>query len=326
MYCYKKANLCDIMPSPFLYYYLSLHPNWKALKMIKLTTYKKIDYPLSDVVACLVFQILAIILLKLLAGTFGMTEAICVVLAYVAYISVFGYNMMSYFFQDKPTIALAALLSYIALGIRCSTVSFYILDYVNQQALALWLRQWGINVTSADAGMIGLIILLTIGISVQVLGFFLYYRLTFLRQNKKAIYVLCLAATTLLTALCYLPELDDISLIFMLSTLRAMAFAPTIPLLWEMAEDAADNKKLYSYRVTSTVKVGVGLGTLVTGLILLSFGYASSSPDILSWWNTIQAIRWLSSIIPALFFASSIAIILLYPVQYRPARSASLPL
>lgn len=282
------------------------------MNMTKFTTHKTVDYSLSDVVACLVFQILTVVLLKLIADTFGMIETIFAAVAYIASVVIFGCNIITYFFLDRPAIALTTLFTYTALGIRCSTISFYFHDYINQQALAVWLHQLGINVIRADASTIGLIIFITIGICVQVLGISLLNFLMPKQLKKKEIYVSCLAATALLTVLCYLPQPDDISLIFILSMVKSLVFAPTIPLLCAMTSNVEDRTKLSSFSILSTIKIGMGLGSALTGIFLFSFGYASFTHDIMSWY-TIQGIRWLSSLIPALFFVFSIAIILLYP-------------
>lgn len=282
--------------------------------MTKFTTRKTIDYPLSDVVACLVFQILAVVLLKLIADTYGMAEAMYAVIAFVIFQSVCRGNMISQFLMNKPAIALATLYTFIAIGIRCITIGYYLQDYVNQQALATWLKHWGIMVAHKDAYTAGLLLLMVLSVVMQILGIILITIFMPKQIRKENLYIYFVTATALLTALCYMPQPDDISLIFLLSMLKSLTYAPTIPLFWLIACNTKVMKygsPFFSYSVTSTIKLGLGLSGVLTGLLLISFGYFSKY-DVLSW-HTIQGIRWLSSIIPAIILVLSMAIVWLYP-------------
>lgn len=286
----------------------------RTMNIGKVTTGKRIDYSLSEVVANLAYQFLMIFLVKLVADTFSIAEAMYAVLAFIMFQTVCRGNMISHFLMNKPAIALATLCTFIALGIRCIAIGYYFQDYVNQQALTTWLSQWGFTVARGEAYTTGLLLFMALSLVMQVLGIILFTIFMPKHIRKEELYIYCLAATALLTALCYMPQSDDISLIFLLSMIKSLVYAPTIPLLWMMACHAYDGEygtPSRSYSVTSTIKLGLGLSGALTGLLLLSFGY-SSKFDVLSW-HTIQGIRWLSSMIPAMLFMISIAIMLLYP-------------
>ena len=298
------------------------------MDITKVTTQKSADYSLGDVIANLVFQLMMVLLLKYVADTFGMTEAICAALTYVIFIIFGGHNIIIYFYLHKPAIALITVFTYMALGIRCSTISYYFHDYVDQQALTVWLNQWGADVMRKDAYIVGLSTFMAFGAIGQILGTFLTLFIN-RRYKEQNVYIWCLIATALLTGLCYMPQPDDITLIYLLSLLKSVAYAPTIPLLWIITCKVADDVKMPSHRyetvfwfcgIRSAIKVGLGLGAVIAGLLLFSFSYTSVTYDALSW-QTIQAIRWTSSIIPALLFAFSAGVLMVYPIAKSHDRS-----
>lgn len=268
--------------------------------MKKNTTLVTICYPFGEISGSLLFQILTVFLLKIIADTFGMTEAIFAAMAYVVIITVCGYSMIHYFIKNNLNVALATLMTYIALGVRCSSLGFYFQDYIDQQTLTTWINQWGLNISREDAYVTGLAVLVVIGSLMQFLSIILFSLFLEKHENKRVTSMLCLMVTAFLTALCYLPQPDDVTIIYLVSMLKSIAFAPIVPLLWTMASGFSE--------VTSVMKIGLGIGGALAALLLLCFGYVSVTADVLSW-HTVQSIRWVSSILPALLFISGLAIL-----------------
>lgn len=288
------------------------------MKKKKITIVENIGYSIGDISGNLLFQILMVVLLKIISDAIGMTGAVYASIAYVVIVAVCGYCVIPYFFRKKPIIAISTLFTYVATGVRYSSLGFYFQDYVNPQVLTGWMNQWGISVSREDAFTTGLAVFMVLGAIMQFLGVFLFSLFWEKHGKNKEVYFLCLIITAFLTAICYLPQPDDITLIYLVSMMKSLTFAPTVPLLWAMTHNMVDGKE-YSlnchptgfrfFGVTSFMKAGLGLGGALTGMLLLYFGYVTVTVDALSW-HTIQSIRWVSSIIPALLYAFGGIIIL----------------
>ena len=239
-------------------------------------------------------------------------------------------------FSDVPWRAMfvLTLFVFITLAVWGSAMSFYFQDYADQQSLAHFLQRMGFDVTAEEAYGVGFSLFNTVGALVQFVGVILLSNYLAARFGKRETFVVCLALTALFTALFYLPQPDDISLMFVLCVLKSLAYAPTVPLLWAMIGDVADHVEYRSHRratgfcfsgVVFALKAGLGLGGAFAGLLLSAFGYVSGSGDVQSW-TAVQGIRWVASIIPALLFAVGVVALLFYPItkQFNERMQAEL--
>ncbi len=135
--------------------------------------------------------------------------------------------------------------------------------------------------------------------------------------------MVCLSLTAFLTALIYIPSPTDVSLIFVLNILKSLAYAPTVPLLWAMIGDVADHIEYENYRratgfcfsgITLALKVGLGLGGAIAGMIISMFGYVSGGEAYQNE-TAMEGIRIVSSIVPAILFGVGVVALYFYPIS-----------
>jgi Na+/melibiose symporter-like transporter len=105
--------------------------------------------------------------------------------------------------------------------------------------------------------------------------------------------------------------------------IRALTYAPTIPLIWAMFADVADYSEWKTGRRTIGVifatilfglKTGLSLGGFAAGWLLSGYGYkpnAAQAPEAL------QGIRMTISIYPAILFLIVIACLVCYKIGKR---------
>jgi GPH family glycoside/pentoside/hexuronide:cation symporter len=146
--------------------------------------------------------------------------------------------------------------------------------------------------------------------------------------------VVCLSLTALFTALFYIPSPTDVSLLFTLNFLRSLAYAPTIPLLWAMIGDVADHIEYENHRratgfcfsgIVLALKLGLGFGGAIAGIIISMFGYVSGDSYIQDD-SALEGIRLVSSIIPAILFGVGVLALHFYPItkEYNENMQAEL--
>ena len=270
-------------------------------------------YSLSDVAINLVFQILVIFLLKFAAEFVGMSIAVYAAFAYLALLIFSRWSISPYFNKNRPSdahherrvslkskplrvITLVTLLIYISLGIRCAALSFYFYDYASQQVLTTFI------LVSALAQLAGVVL-------------YLYFQKK--GYGDMTMFALCLILIALFTMLFYIPQPNDIELMFMLCILTSLIYGATVPMLWDIVSSVADDiefstkLRTISFSFSATVfalKAGLAIGIAITGLTLIVSGYVSETNTLQSW-SVIQGIRWASSILPALFIVAAIAIL-----------------
>ena len=102
-----------------------------------------------------------------------------------------------------------------------------------------------------------------------------------------------------------------------------MAYAPTVPLLWAMVADVADHIEYENHRratgfcfsgIIMALKVGLGTGGAIAGIIISAFGYVSGNVSIQNETAT-EGIRLVSSIVPAIMFGIGVLALHFYPIS-----------
>jgi GPH family glycoside/pentoside/hexuronide:cation symporter len=160
------------------------------------------------------------------------------------------------------------------------------------------------------------------GAIVQFLGVILLSRYLANKYGKKKVFMVCLSLTTFFTALFYIPSPTDVSLLFALNFMKSLAYAPTVPLLWAMIGDVADHIEYENYRratgfcfsgIVMALKVGLGLGGALAGIIISAFGYQSGNVAVQNE-SAMEGIRLASSIIPAVLFGVGVIALYFYPI------------
>ena len=223
---------------------------------------------------------------------------------------------------------------FITLAMWSSAMSFYFQYNVDQKSLFDFLRVFRLVDSIEDAYAVGFSLFNIVAAIVQFIGVITLSRYLANKYGKKKVFMVCLTLTAFFTFLFYLPSPTDVGLLFVLNILKSLSYAPTIPLLWAMIADVADHIEYESYRratgfcfsgITMALKVGLGLGGAVAGVIISAFGYQPGSVSIQNE-SAMEGIRLVSSIVPALLFCVGIAALYLYPItkEYNENMQAEL--
>ena len=239
-------------------------------------------------------------------------------------------------FSDIPWSALFLLTFalFITLAMWSSAMSFYFQYNVDQKSLYDFLRVFKLVDSIDDAYAVGFSLFNIVAAVVQFIGVITLSRYLANKYGKKKVFIVCLTLTTFFTFLFYLPSPTDVGLLFVLNIMKSLSYAPTIPLLWAMIADVADHIEYENYRratgfcfsgITAALKVGLGLGGAVAGIIISAFGYQPGSVSIQNE-SAMEGIRLVSSIVPALLFCVGIAALYLYPItkEYNENMQAEL--
>jgi len=223
---------------------------------------------------------------------------------------------------------------FITLAMWSSAMSFYFQYNVDQKSLYDFLRIFKLVDSIEDSYAVGFSFFNVIAAIVQFIGVITLSRYLANKYGKKKVFIVCLTLTAFFTFLFYLPSPTDVGLLFVLNILKSLSYAPTIPLLWAMIADVADHIEYENYRratgfcfsgITVALKVGLGLGGAVAGVIISAFGYQPGSVSIQNE-SAMEGIRLVSSIVPALLFCVGIAALYLYPItkEYNENMQAEL--
>jgi Na+/melibiose symporter-like transporter len=141
-----------------------------------------------------------------------------------------------------------------------------------------------------------------------------------MRFGKKAVGLVCFALTTLFVGAFILLPADAIAATYALEWMRALAYAPTIPLIWAMFADVADYGEWTSSRRTTGVvfatilfalKAGLSLGGALAGWLLSGYGYVANVEQTP---RALLGIRLTVSVYPALFLVIVVVALLFYQI------------
>ena len=232
------------------------------------------------------------------------------------------------------SMALLTFAIFVTLAMWGSAINFYFQYNIDQKSLQDFLNFFGLNVEQKEAYSIGFSIFNMTTAIVQFLGVICLSRYLANKYGKKKVFIVCLSLTAFFTALFYIPSPTDISLLFVLNILKSLAYAPTVPLLWAMIGDVADHIEYQNYRratgfcfsgITLALKLGLGLGGAIAGVIISMFGYVSGGEAIQNE-TAMEGIRIVSSIVPAILFGVGVIALYFYPIgkEYNESMQAEL--
>jgi GPH family glycoside/pentoside/hexuronide:cation symporter len=232
--------------------------------------------------------------------------------------------------KNGPWIAMfvITLVHFIVAAMRGGTVLYYFKYYINQDRLFHVLQVVGLT-NSADNSGLGHYLLNTFGLivnadktNVAAVGFSLFNMSSqfvtligvlcatwlSIRFGKKAVVQLGFALTTLfMAAFIFLPA-DAVGATFLLEYIRALSYAPTIPLLWAMFADVVDYAEWKTGRratgviyatIIFALKVGLSLGGAIAGRLLSAYGYQA---NVMQTDHALLGIRLTVSLYPAIFY------------------------
>jgi Na+/melibiose symporter-like transporter len=242
--------------------------------------------------------------------------------------------------KNKPWVVMffVTLCQFIVEALRGGTLVYYFKHYINPDRMFDVLQTLGLT-SQAEGGWwhsllnsFGLIInaektnVADVGYSlfsmssqfVTVIGVLCATYLC-IRFGKKAIALAGFSLAGIFMAMFMLLSSDSIGATFALEYLRAISFAPAIPLLWAMFADVADYAEWKTGRRTTGVvyatimfslKAGLSLGGAIAGWLLSAYGYV---PNVEQTAKALLGIRLTISIYPAIFYV----IIVLFLVFYQ---------
>ncbi len=250
--------------------------------------------------------------------------------------------------KNGPWIAMfiLTLAHFVVLAMRGGTLFYYFEYFVDKNRLFEVLRGLGLTTagTGASAGgmwhhllnTFGLIVdaerrnVSSVGFSlfnmssqfVQVVGVVFSTFLT-IRYGKRAVALAGFSLTTVfMAAFIFLPA-DAVGTTFILEYIRALAYAPTIPLMWAMFADVVDYAEWKTGRRTTGViyatilfalKAGLSLGGAIAGWLLSGYGYR---PNMAQTVESLFGIRMTISVYPAIFFLVVVTCLLCYKITKR---------
>ncbi len=221
------------------------------------------------------------------------------------------------------SMALLTFAIFITLSMWGSAMNFYFQHNIDQKSLYDFLSLFGLEIEQKEAYSIGYSVFNMTTAIVQFIGVVCLSRVLANKYGKKKVFMISLSLTAFFTALFYIPSPTDISLIFVLNILKSLAYAPTVPLLWAMIGDVADHIEYENYRratgfcfsgITLALKLGLGLGGAIAGVIISMFGYVSGGNAIQNE-SAMEGIRLVSSIVPAILFGVGVLALYFYPIS-----------
>jgi glycoside/pentoside/hexuronide:cation symporter, GPH family len=235
------------------------------------------------------------------------------------------------------------LFLFITLALWGSATFYYFTYYVDKNALFDFLQSLGLVTLNGEMGFgqkildaFGLIALQdrsntsSVGFSlfnmsgqlVTIIGV-LVSNVLAKRFGKKLVYLVGLFLTTVFTVGFILPPADGVGFAFTLNILKALAYGPTIPLLWAMMGDVADFAEWKTHRratgvvfagIVFALKAGLGLGGAICGWLLAGYGYM---PNAVQSEHALFGIRLTASIYPALTFGIGVIALSFYSISKK---------
>ena len=232
------------------------------------------------------------------------------------------------------SMALLTFALFITLAMWGSAMNFYFQYNIDQKSLYDFLSFFGFHIEQKEAYSLGFSLFNMTGAIVQFAGVILLSRYLANKYGKKKVFIVCLSLTAFFTALFYIPSPTDVSLLFVLNILKSLAYAPTVPLLWAMIGDVADHIEYQNYRratgfcfsgIILALKLGLGLGGAIAGVIISMFGYVSGGEAYQNE-TAMEGIRIVSSIVPAILFGVGVVALYFYPIskEYNESMQAEL--
>ena len=247
--------------------------------------------------------------------------------------------------KNGPWIAMFVLTlsHFIYVALRGGSMYYYFTYYVNKDRLFEFLDRLGLGSASADGGLwhyllntFGLIVngahsnVSSVGFSlfqmssqaVTILG---VVAATFLaiRFGKKAVALVGFSLATIFVAAFILLPADSIGATYLLEYVRALSYAPTIPLIWAMFADVADYAEWTTgRRITGIVfatilfalKAGLSLGGAIAGWLLSGYGYQANAQQTA---HALLGIRLSASLYPALFLGIVVVCVTFYKISKK---------
>ena len=247
--------------------------------------------------------------------------------------------------RNGPWIAMfiLTLAHFIMLAMRGGTLFYFFQYYLDPDRLYRFLESAGLAGGAAAGGFLhnllntfGLIVnesrsnVASVGFSlfnmgsqfVTVVGVLCSTWLS-VRYGKRAVAIAGFATTTVFMMAFYLLPPGAIGATFLLEGLRALSYAPTIPLIWAMFADVVDFSEWKTGRRATGViyatilfglKAGLSMGGAIAGWLLSAYGYRA---NVAQTPEALHGIQMTISLFPAIFFGIVLLCLKAYPIHKR---------
>ncbi|HEX3745581.1 MAG TPA: MFS transporter [Bryobacteraceae bacterium] len=231
------------------------------------------------------------------------------------------------------------LAHFAVLAMRGGTLSYYFQYYVNHDRLFDLLTTVGLANPSGHGAWsyflntFGLVVdpkhtnVASVGFSffnmssqfVTVIGVLCSTFLS-MKFGKKAVAIVGFSLTTIFMAMFAFIPPDSVGSIFLLEYVRALTYAPTIPLIWSMYADVVDYSEWKTgRRITGVIyatiifglKFGLSLGGAMAGWLLSGFGYRANAVQTP---ESLNGIRLTISLFPTVLFVVVIVCLVCYKI------------
>lgn len=245
--------------------------------------------------------------------------------------------------KNGPWIAMFVLTlsHFVFVAMRGGTMFYYFQYYVDPTRLLEFLQRVGLPQASAASPDGGHSLMNTFGLilnadrsNVASVGFSLFniasQAVTVLgvacstwlamKFGKRAVALAGFTTTTIFMAAFILLPSTSVGATYGLELIRALSYAPTIPLIWAMFADVADYAEWKTGRRTTGVvfatilfalKTGLSLGGAIAGWLLSGYGYR---PNTAQTPHALEGIRLTVSVYPAIFLAIVVVCLVFYRI------------
>jgi len=199
---------------------------------------------------------------------------------------------------------------------RGSTVAYYFKYFVRDQRLSLLGFTWDLSFEALASSF------LVSGTIVTIVGT-MCSKWFAQRLGKAQAYVIFLAVSVVSQALFYFAQPTDVLLIFGLNLIGQFVWGPVSVLQWAMYTDVADHMEWKNgRRATGLVmaaslfmlKLGLAMGGAFVVSMLGVYGFQANQEQSVA---TLQGIRLLMSVFPALFGAVAAGLMVFYPLTEK---------
>ena len=236
---------------------------------------------------------------------------------------------------NRPWVVMLALtiLVFVALALKNGMFIYYFKSYLDEAALAAFLRELGFNGLidglntvltrfhwPQDTATSGFSVFNACGILMMIVGIGFSKPLAD-RYGKRNVFGAALVVSALFLLGFYWIAPASIGLVFIAQLLHGFFYGITIPLLWAMIADVADYSEWVNHRRATALlfsamifglKAGLSIGAALVAALLSAFGYdaalASQAPA------TAAGIRLSVSVLAALPFLLGVCSLALYTI------------
>jgi glycoside/pentoside/hexuronide:cation symporter, GPH family len=243
--------------------------------------------------------------------------------------------------RNRPWIVMlmVTLLVFVTLALKGGMYIYYFKSYMQQAALADFLRDIGFNTCIAhlnaglthlglteftwpkDAATSAFSLFNALSIVMMIIGIGFSKKLGDI-FGKQLVFGGCLVLSTFFLLSFYFYTPDEVDLVFGAQMLHSLCYGVTIPLLWAMIADVADYSEWKNNRRATAIvfsatavglKAGLTIGSTLTAVILAHYGYDASL--VLQSPRTVHGIQLAVSLFASIPFVGAAICVLFYGID-----------